>query len=185
MSFKEEIEACGFLLAKAGFVVVGGVGLGPIDMRRAGSPSETEARGRLTLFEVADFTEPIGDTTPRGGALATSGEDGRLTAGGFGGRDGLRTAEEGVGARDDDVPVLAVGAEDMVALLGDAAAFAIGPFVTVEAGLDGAEAVVLAAFRRVDVADGGLEVVDVLAAFDMVGGEGLTDPTPKVPELIT
>lgn len=175
------MDGCGLLVAKGGLAAVGGVGFGPKDVRLAGagSPSETEARGRLALFEVVDLTEPTGEA-PRAGALETSGVDGRLAAGGLGGRDGRRIAVEEEGARDEEFPVLAVD----IALVGEVEAFAVGALVVVEAGLVVAEAA-LAVFLRVAVADGGLEVVDELAAFDTVGGEGLTDPAPKVPELIT
>ena len=133
------------------------------------------------MFEAVDLTEPAGDTTPRAGALETSGVDGRLATGGLGGREGLRTALEEDGAREDEFPVLA---DDMVALLGEPVGFAVGAFA-VEAGFDVAGAAALAAFLRVAVADGGLDAVDVLAAFETAGGDGLTEPAPKVPELIT
>lgn len=182
ISLKDDIDGVGFFVAKDGLAVVGGEGFGPREARLAGSPSEIDARGRLTLLDVVDLTEPTGDTMLRACACAfeTSGLDGLLATGGLGGSEGLRIAVDGVGARDDEVPDLA---DDIPVLLGEAVVLVAG--VLAEAGLEVAGAAALAVFLRLAVADGGLEAVDELTDFVTAGGVGLTEPAPKVPELIT
>lgn len=188
ISLSEEIEAFPAvrLVAIGGFAVVGGVGFGPNEARRvgAGSPSETDARGRAVV-DVVDLAVPVDPAGEITDLLAASGVgtllvEVELDKVGFGGSDGLRLTEgfaAGTAGAFAEGLVDAIGG--LLAVVVDLVAGTLADVV----GLAVAGAA-LVVFLRAPGAEGFEVVVVVLVALDIAGGEGFTDPDPKVPELM-
>ena len=177
-SLSEETEAApGVLLAAAptaGFVDVGGVGLGPTVALRWGIPSLIEARGRATVL-VVDVVVEVGDITdfrttvdgfPSSGAALVA-----LDAVGFGGSVGRRVAVVVV------VEVVVVDDGLGAAVVGLLGTVVLTPGETIFVAVDELLVDFLSAIDDADLT-APLETVDLAVCV------GLASPAPNVPELI-
>ena len=94
ISVKEVIEAAPVPRRPAAGLLAGTLGLGPMDCRLVGTPSERGARGRVVVV-VLTVVDPDGETTEErdgsGDCLLTF-ECTELDKGGLGGREGRRVA---------------------------------------------------------------------------------------------
>lgn len=94
ISFKEVIEAAPVPRRVAAGLLAGTLGLGPIDCRRVGTPSDNGARGRVVVV-VLTVVDPDGDTTEEregSGDCLLVFEFTELDKGGLGGMEGRRVA---------------------------------------------------------------------------------------------